>query len=565
MVPEWTTACPDWERRIVAGESLIPFAPLFPEEADAALDVFRDLRIKDLGPPPPTMGEVSRQWVLDFVASIFGAYDAATGHRLITEFFLLISKKNTKSTTAAGIMGTALVRNWRDAAEFLILAPTIEIANNSYVPARDMVRADPELSKLMHVADHQRTITHRLTGASLKVVAADAQTVSGKKAVGVLVDELWLLGKNPHAESMLREATGGLASRPEGFTIYLSTQSNEPPAGVFAQKLSYARQVRDGEVVDKRFLPVLYEYPKAMLAAKLERNAKHFYVTNPNLGASVLPEFLERGLAQATVAGEGSVRDFLAKHLNVEIGMVLMASAWAGARFWEEAVRDGGVSFDQLLKDSEVIVAGIDGGGLDDLMGLYLIGRERGTGRWIGWGKAWAHDTVLELRKDIATQLEGFQADGDLSIVATPGDDVAELADILETVNDLGLFPDENAIGVDPEGMAVILDELTNRGITVGAGAQVVGISQGWKMVGAMTETERRLKAKTLVHGGQKIMAWCVGNCREEPRGNARIITKQASGRAKIDPAMAMIDAAHLMALNPEAASNMPAIQTIAL
>lgn len=556
---EWETACPDWADRLLAGKSLIP-PPIFPDQAEQALAIFKQLCVVDL--PKiwdaqldreryQTFGECSDQWVFDFVAVIFGAYDSESGRQLIREFFLLISKKNTKSTIAAGIMLTAVILCWREDEEHLILAPTKEVADNSFKPAAGMVRADEELSALFHVQDHVRTITHRVSRASLKVVAADTDTVSGKKAGKILVDEVWVFGKRPSADAMLMEATGGQISRDEGFVIFLSTQSDEPPAGVFASKLAYFRDVRDGEVLDRKSLGILYEFPEALLKSKAYLKPENFHITNPNLGRSVSREWLEDNLAKVMRGDEGEQRKFLAKHLNIQIGMNLRANRWAGADHWESA-GDRTLTLDELLQRSEVVVGGIDGGGLDDLLGLALVGREKGTRRWLHWAHAWAHEIVLERRKDIATRLLDFKAAGDLTIVELPGDDVKDVADILCRVKAAGLFPEKQAIGVDQAGIGDIVDELTTeeRGFTMD---HIVGIGQGWKLNGAIKTTERKVAGGEFVHGGQPLMAWCVGNARTVQVGNALAINKQVSGTAKIDPLMATFDATTLMALNPSA------------
>lgn len=546
---DWTTACPDWERRIVASESLITSPPLFQSEADSAMALFNTLRLVD-APGSPTMEEVMRPWVKEFVTAIFGAYDPESGRRLINEFFLFVSKKNGKSYVAASVMLTALILNWRASGEYIIISPTKEVAANSFDPIRDMIRVDDELSALLHVNSHTKTVTHRETNATLKVVAADAETVSGKKAIGVFVDELHEFGRKAKASNILLEATGGLASRPEGFVIYASTQSAEPPAGVFRTKLQYARKVRDGEIEDRKFLPVIYEFPESMIKEKAYLDLANAYITNPNWGASVDEERITQLFNQYQGEGEEGMREFLAKHLNVQVTASLLNDRWTGADFWD-AAGDATLSLDELFKRSEVVVFGIDGGGLDDLLGLSAIGRCKDTRKWLHWAHAWAHEIVLQRRKEIAPRLLDFQKDGNLTIVKRPGEDVNQLADIICLARERKLLPAKNAIGVDAAGIGAIVEELSSpqRKFT---DDHIVAISQGWRLNGAIKTVERMIAGGEFIHGATDMMAWCVSNARVVQVGNAITINKQVSGTAKIDPLMATFDAASLMALNPE-------------
>ena len=542
---EWTTACPDWESRIVQRKSLIASPPLYPSLAEEAWAICSEFKLKDLG--YQRLGDVSLPWLRDFVMTVFGAEDPDTGRRHINEFLLMVSKKNAKSTIAAAIMLCALLMNWREAAELLILSPTKEIAENSYRPISDFIKADEELSAMLKVQDYFKTITHIETGAVLKVVAANSDTVSGKKASFVFVDELHEFGSQAKASNMLLEATGGLASRPEGFVIYATTQSAEPPAGVFLEKLSYARKVRDGIVVNPQFLPVIYEFPKAMLDSKAHEDLDNAYVTNPNWGASVDIPRITQLYSQHKELGENGFREFLAKHLNVEIGMNLRSNRWTGADFWERN-GDKSVSLDRILRVCEVVTIGVDGGGLDDLLGFSVTGRVKNSSHWLQWNKAWVHPIGLERRKEIAPRYQDFAAQGDLVIINEIPEDVEQLAVIAKRIYDSGLL---SQIGLDPERThKVVLKALLDAGVPE---EMIIGISQGWKLTGAIGVAERALAAGDMTHAAQPLMAWCVSNAKVVPAGNAVNITKQASGTGKIDPLMAMLNSVSLMALNPVA------------
>jgi phage terminase large subunit-like protein len=287
-----------------------------------------------------------------------------------------------------------------------------------------------------------------------------------------------------------------------------------------------------------------------MIASKEYLDPDNFYITNPNIGRSVSAEWLEDQLKKVQARTDGPFQQFLAKHLNIEIGLNLRTDRWAGADFWEEA--EIVLTLDDLLRRCEVAVVGGDGGGLDDLLGQAVVGRERETGRWLAWFHAWAHKIALERRKEIAPRLLDFQREGSLTIVDRPGQDVQEFVDNVCRVRDAGLLPEKQGIGVDAAGIGDIVDELQARDFDIAV--DVVAVSQGWRLNGAIKTTERKLAGGDLLVAKSGLMPWSVGNARTVQQGNAVSITKQASGTAKIDPLMSLFDAVSLMAMNPVSA-----------
>lgn len=552
---QWDFSVPDWRERLAAGRTLMPTLPLDRREADRAVAIYNRLRLPDV-PGQPTLGEASGDWFRELIAAIFGSMVGDA--RKVSGAFVLVPKKNSKTTNGGALMLTALLMNQRPNAQFGLFGPTQEISELAYQAAAGMVEADPDLKKMFQVQDHLKKITIKAgpgKGSRLKIMTFDPKIATGGKYAGWLLDEAHLLGSEPKAAKVIGQLRGARTAIPEQFGVIITTQSDDRPAGVFADELTYARNVRDGRVATHTVLPLLYEFPSEVQTDEAQPWADPaiWHQVLPNLGRSVSIDILKEEFATAKDKGGAELQRWASQHLNIEIGLALHADGWVGAGLWEAAVEPGGL--EDLIADCDVCVMGVDGGGLDDLMGVAVIGRERETRRWRSWGHAWAHPVVFERRKDIAPRLRGFEASGDLTVCQEATQDIREIAALADRLNGLGLLPAENGVGLDPASIGALVDELVSVGITE---AQMSAVGQGWRLSPALWTLERKLSDRTFAPCDQALMAWSVANAKCVQRGNAVAVTKEQSGKAKIDPFVALLDAAMLMSRNPEAAGRGP-------
>lgn len=553
-IPAWRFACPDWVERLRAGRSLVPDLPLNPAEAARAVAIFNNLRLPDV-PGQPRMAEAAGEWFRDIVRAAFGSLDHATGERHVSEIFTLVPKKNSKTTGGAAIAITALLMNTRPHAEMLLVGPTQDVADLAFTQASGMITADDEgyLAKRFHVREHLKTIEDRVTKANLRVKTFDMRVMTGSKPVLVIVDELHVMSGYSYASRVIGQIRGGLLPNRESLLLFITTQSDEAPAGVFKSELQYARGVRDGRIHEGvRMLPVLYEFPEAMQTDKARpwRDPRNWPMVLPNLGRSITVDRLRADYLAAREKGEAEERRWASQHLNVEIGLALHSERWRGADYWQDAA-DPALTLAELMDRSEVVTVGIDGGGQDDLFGLAVLGRCRETRDWLLWAHAWCHEMALDRRADIAERLRDYARDGDLTICATMGDILAGCADIIAQIHARGLLPAENAIGLDTAGQRLIIDEIARRGVPED---RCKFVPQEYRLQPAVLALEWQLVDGKLWHGGAPLMAWVVGNARAEQRGNALVIRKELGGSRKIDPLIAAFNAAMLMSLNPEPA-----------
>lgn len=525
--------------------------PINQAKAAKALAFFNRLRLPDV-PGTPPLAEACGDWFRDILCAFLASEDPETGRRLVWELLCMVPKKNSKTTYVAALGLTALYLEETPNRQMLLVAPSQNISERCFGQAAGMIRLDPRLDAIFQLQDHLKSITRRKTGTALDVKTFDTSIVTGEIPILTIIDELHELGKKPKAAAVMQQIRGGGITKQRGQVLMITTQSDENPAGIWRTELDKARAIRAGTGgAAPIMLPVLYEFPvKKQVEQEFWRNPDNWGLILPNLDRSIDRQALVDDYENNGKVTKEAEQIWASQHLNIEIGVGLSGDGWSGALHWSGCVDEKLTKLEALLHRCEVVTIGIDWGGADDLAALYVIGREKETKRWLGWGRAWARPTVFEQRKGIAARLQAFVEDGDLVISQTGEEQAESAAKICRMVADSGLLPETGGIGLDSAGIALLLDALEAEQLVQ---PLVQAVTQGWKLQTAVSSVPLKLEDRRFLHGDQPIMAWCVGNAKQTLRGSNYVVTKEVSGAGKIDMLMAMFNAAMLMFLNPVA------------
>lgn len=545
-------ACPDWWEKLQAGDVPMADVPINEAKAARVLAFFNRLRLPDIAGNPP-MSIACGEWFKRLLVVFFASEDPETQRELVWELLCMVPKKNSKSTYVAALALTALYMEEAPNRQMLLVGPSQNISERCFEQAQGMVALDEKLQLIFKVQDHLKTITRRKTGTSLDVRTFDTTIVTGEIPVLTIIDELHELGKKAKALKVMQQIRGGGITMQRGKVLMITTQSDEMPTGIWKAELKKARAIRDGKAGPKPImLPILYEYPEEQQKDEtFWRDRSNWGMLLPNLGLSISEQALEEDYDNNGKVSKEAEQIWASQHLNIEIGVGLGGDNWRGVDHWEDC-GDETLTLEELMRRSEVCVVGVDGGGLDDLFAVAVLGREKVTRRWLLWTHAWAFQEVFDRRKDIDAKLRDFEEAGDLTICLEVGDDVTGAIEVIEKLEEKGLLPTETpAIGLDAAGIAELLDGLDQAGF---GEERWISVGQGWKLQSAVLTLPRRLKDRKLIHGSSDFMAWTVGNAKTELKGSNYIVTKQAAGSAKIDALMATFNAAMLMFGNPEAA-----------
>lgn len=229
------------------------------------------------------------QWQADIIRTMFGWKNEDSTRRYRVSY-IEVSRKNGKSILIAAIALYMLFCDGEPGAEIYSAASDRDQAALVFNMSASMIRKCPELDKRSKVLDSVKRIVFE--ESFFRAIPADVSGSHGYNAHAIFADELHAWDRHGHEFwHVLGTSTG---ARLQPLMVAITTAGYDRHSVCWEQH-EYARRVRDGELDDAAFLPVLYfaDEDEDWIDPKVWARA------NPNLGISISEDYLARECKRA--------------------------------------------------------------------------------------------------------------------------------------------------------------------------------------------------------------------------------------------------------------------------
>ena len=457
--------------------------------------------------------------------ALFGFVDD-NDKRQYNECLIIEGRKNGKTTECATVENDLLINDDEGAPEIYNVATKKDQANKGYTAVLNMRKQSKLLSK--YTRKRAGDLYCEMNMGFIKPLASDTGTLDRLDAHCVIIDELAAI-KNRDLYDLMKQAMGAR----EQPILFCITTNGFVREGIFDAQYEYASKVLSGEVVDKRFLPFIYELDDINEWEKEECWIK----ANPGLGTikkvSFLREMVHKAQNDPSFKPTVLVKDFNMKQNS--------ATAWLS---WETLYND------ELIPEHrfKYCIGGFDAADSVDLNSARVLMMRKNDSKIYTRQMYWIPEEAIEKYEKkgnrVGRDKVPYREWIDAGLMRTvPGNKVDKRV-ILEWFKELRdvdkLYV--QYIGYDPWH----IDDSLLREFKSEFGPNcMIPVRQG---VATLSDPMKNLAAdlekKLIVYNNNPIDMWCLYNTEVKTDVNANIQpVKKTDQTQRIDGAMSLIDA----------------------
>lgn len=461
-------------------------------------------------------------WQKAFLAATFGFIHKIDGTRKYREVFLVVARKNGKSTLSSGICLYLQVADGEGGAEVYAVATKEQQAKIVWSESKRMVKKSPVLSKRIKAL--VKELNADFNDSTFKPVGSDSDTLDGLNVHGASLDEI-------HAwkdKNLYDVIVDGTSSREQPLIVMITTAGTVRES-VYDMKYDESKMLLDGfddpvGYKDDRFLPVIYELDDR----KEWTNPVTWKKANPGLGTIKKIDNLETKVNKAK-ANTLLVKNLLTKDFNIRESSL---DSWLSF----EDVNNEATYDLEFLRDSYA-VAGVDLSSTTDLTCATIIIMKSDSDEKYVLQKYFIPDDLIEKKvHEDNIPYDSWKDKG--FVIGTDGQkvDYTKVTEwFLHMVNEYDIRP--LWVGYDSWNSQYWTREMEDAGFTmkeVRQGAKTM--SQPMKLLGA------DLKENKINYNKNPILKWCLTNTSIKTDENENIRpVKGLSQKMRIDGAVSLL------------------------